>query len=120
MLPIRTTAQGGGANADALRGAIARVRIKQNVATPAVAPISEPEPEKKKKAKDEDEDDMHPFIKGLLKKLPTPETEWPSEGRAKWLQAAINIFDLMYTDSEDKGGHSLSDFKRILQNSEMP
>jgi hypothetical protein len=70
-------------------------------AIPAVAPTGEPEPEKKKKTKEEDEDDLHPFIKGLLRKLPTPETEWPSEGRAKWLQAAINIFDLMYTDSED-------------------
>lgn len=75
--------------------------IKSSVTAPAVAPVSEPEPGKKKKTEDEDEDDLHPFIKGLLKKLPTPESEWPSEGRAKWLQAAINIFDLMYTDSED-------------------
>jgi len=75
--------------------------IKASAATPAVAPALEPEPDKKKKGKDEDEDDLHPFIKGLLRKLPAPETEWPSEGRAKWLQAAINIFDLMYTDSED-------------------
>lgn len=39
---------------------------------------------------------MHPFIQGLLDSLPAPETNWAEEGRAKWLQAAANIFDLMY------------------------
>jgi hypothetical protein len=38
----------------------------------------------------------HPFIQGLLDSLPEPETNWAEEGRAKWLQAAANIFDLMY------------------------
>ena len=76
--------------------------IRNSAAAPAVTPVEEPEKPEKKKSKDVDVDEeLHPFIKGLLKKLPTPETEWPSEGRAKWLQAAINIFDLMYTDSED-------------------
>jgi hypothetical protein len=42
-------------------------------------------------------DDLHPFIKGLLQKLPEPESEWPVEQRAKWLTTAMNIFDLMYT-----------------------
>jgi hypothetical protein len=41
----------------------------------------------------------HPFIQGLLKTLPEPETNWTIEGRAKWLQAAANIFDLMYKGS---------------------
>lgn len=39
---------------------------------------------------------LHPFIQGLLEKLPEPETTWTIEGRAKWLQAAAHIFDLMY------------------------
>jgi hypothetical protein len=39
---------------------------------------------------------LHPFIQGLLSSLPEPETNWTVEGRAKWLQAAANIFDLMY------------------------
>lgn len=43
-------------------------------------------------------DDLHPFIRGLLQKLPVPETEWTVEGRAKWLTAAVNIFSLMYTE----------------------
>lgn len=75
--------------------------IKANAA-PVVTPTQEPqEPERKKKGKDTDEDEYHPFIQGLLKKLPAPDTDWPMDGRAKWLQTAANIFDLMYTDSDD-------------------
>jgi hypothetical protein len=43
-----------------------------------------------------DDNSRHPFIQGLLRALPEPETNWTIEGRAKWLQAAANIFDLMY------------------------
>ena len=39
---------------------------------------------------------LHPFIQGLLKTLPEPETDWPVAARAKWLQTAANIFDLIY------------------------
>jgi len=39
---------------------------------------------------------LHPFIQGLLDTLPAPQTNWAIEGRAKWLQAAANIFDLIY------------------------
>jgi hypothetical protein len=46
---------------------------------------------------------LHPFIQGLLDSLPEPETNWAEEGRTKWLQAAANIFDLMY-----KGDASIS------------
>jgi hypothetical protein len=40
----------------------------------------------------------HPFIEGLLKTLPDPDSgeEWPLERRVKWLQTAANIFDLIY------------------------
>ncbi|MGD0024848.1 MAG: hypothetical protein ABSC37_09515 [Xanthobacteraceae bacterium] len=41
----------------------------------------------------------HPFVQGLLDTLPEPNTNWTVEGRAKWLQAAANIFDLMYKGS---------------------
>jgi hypothetical protein len=41
----------------------------------------------------------HPFIQGLLDTLPEPATNWTVEGRAKWLQAAANIFDLIYQGS---------------------
>lgn len=39
---------------------------------------------------------FHPFIQGLLDTLPAPDTNWAVEGRAKWLMAANNIFDLIY------------------------
>jgi hypothetical protein len=39
---------------------------------------------------------LHPFIQGLLDTLPEPQTEWAASERAKWLQTAANIFDLIY------------------------
>jgi hypothetical protein len=42
---------------------------------------------------------LHPFIRGLLDTIPEPGTNWAMEGRAKWLQAAANIFDLIYKGS---------------------
>jgi hypothetical protein len=47
------------------------------------------------------EEDYHPFVLGLLRKLPEPETAWSTRDRAKWLQTAANIFDLMYAGGED-------------------
>ncbi len=38
----------------------------------------------------------HPFIEGLLETLPEDKAEWPSADRVKWLQAAAQIFDLLY------------------------
>lgn len=40
---------------------------------------------------------LHPFVKGLLDKLPVPDAEWTIKDRAKWLTTAANIFDLMYS-----------------------
>lgn len=44
---------------------------------------------------------LHPFIQGLLDTIPnipdpTDKPEWPVADRAKWLQTAANIFDLIY------------------------
>jgi hypothetical protein len=82
--------------------------IKASTAAPAAAGLEETEepeeteaPEKRKKSRDSGGDEHHPFIQGLLRKLPPAETDWPMEGRSKWLEAAIKIFDLMYTDSDD-------------------
>jgi hypothetical protein len=47
---------------------------------------------------------LHPFIKGLLDKLPVADTPWSLADRKKWLQTASNIFDLMYTAAPDEGG----------------
>ena len=49
-------------------------------------------------------DDLHPFIKGLLDKLPAADSTWPVESRKKWLQTASNIFDLMYKSSPEDSG----------------
>jgi hypothetical protein len=47
--------------------------------------------------------EFHPFVQGLLDTLPEPHTNWAIEGRAKWLQAAAHIFDLIYAgDGEIK------------------
>lgn len=43
--------------------------------------------------------EYHPFIQGLLLKLPAPETEWSIPDRAKWLQTAAQIFGLIYKDN---------------------
>jgi len=74
--------------------------VKGSASAPAVSP-AEPEPEKKKKPREDDDEDQHPFIKGLLTKLPKPDEEWSQEGRAKWLETAANIFDLLYKNSDD-------------------
>jgi hypothetical protein len=38
----------------------------------------------------------HPFIEGLLERLPQPDTVWAIEGRAAWLEAASSVFKLIY------------------------
>lgn len=50
-------------------------------------------------------DGLHPFIVGLLQKLPPPESEWSVRDRVKWLQTAANIFDLMYTGTDGEVIH---------------
>jgi len=65
-----------------------------------------PEPEKKAGNGGGDFGGLHPFIQGLLKTLPEPETEWASAARVKWLQTAANIFDLIYKG--DGGGIAVS------------
>lgn len=47
---------------------------------------------------------LHPFIKGLLDKLPEADTVWSIEDRKKWLLTASNIFDLMYLSTPDDSG----------------
>lgn len=44
--------------------------------------------------------DLHPFIEGLLKTLPKPESNWSIASRVKWLQAASHVFDLIYSTED--------------------
>jgi|SRR5579885_3055409 len=85
-----------------------------NPVRPAVGPGTKPiesvspkpaEPEKKGNGSGGDFGGLHPFVQGLLKTLPEPESEWPAAARVKWLQTAANIFDLIYTG--DGGGISV-------------
>lgn len=39
---------------------------------------------------------LHPFIDGLLKTLPPPQSSWSVAERVKWLQTAASIFGLIY------------------------
>lgn len=53
---------------------------------------------------------LHPFIQGLLDTIPDipnpmEKPEWPVPERAKWLQTAANIFDLIY---KGEGGITVS------------
>ena len=58
--------------------------------------------------------DLHPFIEGLLKTLPKPETNWPIAGRLKWLQAASHVFDLIYvSESSDQNVMESIEIKKV-------
>jgi hypothetical protein len=50
-----------------------------------------------------EESARHPFIQGLLQTLPQEQTEWAVDDRAKWLQGAAGIFDVIYKDSSSSG-----------------
>lgn len=75
---------------------------KNRLVKPGIAEGEKPEIAKKDKGSGgsggdgSDLSSLHPFIQGLLKTLPEPETEWKAADRAKWLQTAANIFDLIY------------------------
>lgn len=65
---------------------------------PETRPIEQPAPEERRHQNGGGGggDDLHPFIQGLLKTLPPPETAWPVTAQAKWLQTAASIFGLIY------------------------
>lgn len=42
--------------------------------------------------------ELHPFIRGLLETLPEPGTEWAKEKRKEWIDAADQIFKLIYKE----------------------
>ena len=48
------------------------------------------------KTHEREDGDLHPFIRGLLETLPKVDSDWPIEGRRRWLQTAAYIFDLLY------------------------
>ena len=46
---------------------------------------------------------QHPFVDGLIKTLPKTEGPWPMGRRVQWLQAAVSVFNLIYTDDDASG-----------------
>jgi len=46
------------------------------------------------------DDKLDPFIQGLLNRLPKADSEWPVKDRAEWLQAAAQVFKLIYKGDE--------------------
>jgi len=82
----------------------------KNAGAPASAEITPPaittKPPENSAGKNGGGDDgdggkRHKLIDGLIQKLPEAETDWALEARKKWLQAAINIFDLIYIAPDD-------------------
>ncbi len=51
---------------------------------------------------------LDPLIAGLVKRLPEPGTDWPIGDRRKWLQAAANNFELIYTSTSEQGSLLIS------------
>ena len=45
--------------------------------------------------------DRHPLIEGLLLRLPEPDSAWRLAARRQWLQAAADIFDILYGDGAE-------------------
>lgn len=82
-------------------------RMGPDVQPPPAREEEPAEPQKKKGGGGGDGlDNLHHFIRGLLVTLPEPDSEWPVAARAKWLQTAANIFDLIYKG--DGGGISVT------------
>ena len=42
------------------------------------------------------------LIRGLVNRLPTPDSTWSLDNRAKWLRTAASIFGLVYKASENE------------------
>ena len=74
---------------------------------PDIENSEDPAGEKAKKNSNGSAPALPPFIQGLLEKLPLTETEWELAQRAKWLQTAANIFDLMF-EAKDSGTINIS------------
>jgi hypothetical protein len=79
-----------------------RLALDHRTAPPARTPTEappQPEPARAPIAASSAKGDLshlHPFVQGLLVTLPNEGEEWPAQARAKWLQAAENIFGLIY------------------------
>ena len=44
------------------------------------------------------------LIRGLVERLPKPDSIWPLDDRVKWLRTAAGIFDLVYKAGDGERG----------------
>ncbi len=56
---------------------------------------------------------LHPFVEGLLRTLPEPESAWSAPDRVKWLRTAAGIFDLIYNGSDRQIAVTLAETERF-------
>jgi hypothetical protein len=78
--------------------------VNTNAPSPAApAATADEHPQRRRAGGGGGDDHLHPFIRGLIDKLPPPDSDWDLPSRAKWLTTAANIFDLMYQGSSDTG-----------------
>jgi hypothetical protein len=42
------------------------------------------------------------LIRGLVERLPKPDTVWPLEDRVKWIRTATGVFDLVYKSDDQE------------------
>ncbi len=81
-------------------------KVPQHPDPPVMHDMKPPKPPRGGGGGEGGDGDLHPFVKGLLATLPQPHSSWPLEGRKRWLQSALSIFDLMYEGADDQ--HSLT------------
>lgn len=70
--------------------------IKPAVGTPLSGQTDASLPEAKVGGGGDEPPPLDPFIQGLLRKLPKPDTPWSIQDQAKWLRTAASIFGLIY------------------------
>ncbi|MGH6734937.1 MAG: hypothetical protein ACRECX_02500 [Methyloceanibacter sp.] len=52
------------------------------------------------------------LIRGLVNRLPKPDSTWSLDNRAKWLRTAASIFGLVYKASDNEHGEISIDLAR--------
>lgn len=94
--------------ADRLVAPVTAINQSQKIAADDQVPENNGESSSQGRADARPSQQLHPFIQGLIEKLPAPDGNWALADRAKWLTTAANIFDLMYAANEDDHSNGLT------------
>lgn len=49
---------------------------------------------------------VDPLIASMIRKIPAPNSEWPSVERLRWFRAMASILELVYDDEENRTADS--------------